>query len=89
VTATLGVTPFEIGDLPTEIDGEAIEPRRGWLLTQPFNLSGHPAASVPAGFADGLPVGMQVVGPRFDEASVLAASAAVERRRPWRDEYPD
>jgi Asp-tRNA(Asn)/Glu-tRNA(Gln) amidotransferase A subunit family amidase len=88
VTATLGVTPFEIGQLPTEIDGEPIEPRRGWLLTQPFNLSGHPAASVPAGFADGLPVGMQVAGPRFDEASVLAASAALERRRPWRDEYP-
>jgi Asp-tRNA(Asn)/Glu-tRNA(Gln) amidotransferase A subunit family amidase len=44
--------------------------------------------SVPAGFADGLPVGMQVVGPRFAEASVLAASAAFERQRPWRDSYP-
>ncbi len=89
VTATLGVTPFEIGELPTEIDGEPIEPRRGWLLTQPFNLSGHPAASIPAGFADGLPVGMQVVGPRFAEPNVLAACAAFERRRPWRDEYPE
>jgi Asp-tRNA(Asn)/Glu-tRNA(Gln) amidotransferase A subunit family amidase len=89
VTATLAVTPFEIGEFPTEISGEAIDPKRGWLLTQPFNLSGHPAASVPAGLADGLPVGMQVVGPRFDEATVLAASAAVERNRPWRHRYPE
>jgi len=89
VTATLGVTPFEIGELPETVAGESIDPRRGWLLTQPFNLSGHPAASVPAGLADGLPVGMQVVGPRFDEATVLAASAAVERNRPWRETYPE
>jgi Asp-tRNA(Asn)/Glu-tRNA(Gln) amidotransferase A subunit family amidase len=88
VTATMGVTPFEIGDFPTDIEGEAIDPKRGWLLTQPFNLSGHPAASVPAGFVDGLPVGMQVVGPRFAEETVLSASAAFERRRPWQDAYP-
>jgi Asp-tRNA(Asn)/Glu-tRNA(Gln) amidotransferase A subunit family amidase len=89
VTATLGVTPFQIGELPTEVNGESIEPRRGWLLTQPFNLSGHPVASVPAGFADGLPVGMQIVGPRYDEETVIATSAALERRRPWRDAYPE
>jgi Asp-tRNA(Asn)/Glu-tRNA(Gln) amidotransferase A subunit family amidase len=89
VTPTLAVPPFEIDDLPTEVDGQPIEPRRGWLLTQPFNMTGHPAASVPAGFTDGgLPVGMQVVGRRLADDDVLAASAAFERVRPWRDRYP-
>jgi len=43
---------------------------------------------VPAGLVDGLPVGMQVAGRRFEDATVLAASAAVERHRPWHDDYP-
>lgn len=45
----------------------------------PFNLTGHPAASVPAGFTeDGLPVGLQLVGPWFGEDRILAAAAALE-----------
>jgi amidase len=53
-------------------------------LTWPFNWTGHPAASVPAGVTDdGLPVGMQVVGRQYEDDTVLAASAAVERERPW------
>jgi len=89
VTPTLAVPPFPIGELPTEVEGRPIEPRRGWLLTQPFNLTGHPVASVPAGFTDeGLPVGIQVVGRRYADGDVLAAAAAVERVRPWGDRYP-
>jgi amidase len=53
----------------------------------PANFTGHPAASVPAGMADGLPVGMQIMGRRFADADVFAASAVVERLRPWRDTY--
>jgi Asp-tRNA(Asn)/Glu-tRNA(Gln) amidotransferase A subunit family amidase len=89
VAPTLGVLPFENGDLPAEVDGQSVDRRRGWLLTQPFNMTGHPVGAVPAGLAEGLPVGMQVVGSRFAEDDVLAASAAVERRRPWRDTYPE
>ena len=48
------------------------------------NLTGHPAMSVPCGLADGLPIGMMLVGRRFDEATVLAAAAAFEATGDWR-----
>ena len=87
-TATLGVTAFPHGEEPESIDGTEIEPLRGWVLTQPYNYTGHPAASIPAGFADGLPVGLQVAGRRHRDDQVIAASAAFERQRPWHDAYP-
>ena len=47
-------------------------------------MIGHPAASVPCGMSsDGLPIGLHIVGLAGDEATVLAASAAFERARPW------
>ncbi len=59
------------------------------VLTCPFNLTGQPAASVPAGWTDdGLPVGLQIVGRRYDEATVLRAAAAFEEARPWADRRP-
>jgi Asp-tRNA(Asn)/Glu-tRNA(Gln) amidotransferase A subunit family amidase len=86
---TLGTTAVENGSLgPAELDGRAIDPALGWRPTYPFNLTGHPVASIPAGFADGLPVGLQLVGRRGADDVVLAASAALERVRPWRDRYP-
>jgi aspartyl-tRNA(Asn)/glutamyl-tRNA(Gln) amidotransferase subunit A len=53
----------------------------GWnpMRTLPFNLSGHPALSVPAGFADGLPVGLQIIGQPGSEALVCRIGAAFER----------
>ena len=58
-------------------------------FSYPFNLAGTPAASVPCGFtADGLPVGLQIVGRRFDDLGVLQAAAAFEKARPWADRRP-
>jgi aspartyl-tRNA(Asn)/glutamyl-tRNA(Gln) amidotransferase subunit A len=49
------------------------------MQTIPFSVSGHPALSVPIGFAgNGLPIGLQVAGRAFDEASVLRVAAAIE-----------
>jgi amidase len=52
--------------------------------TCPLDASGHPAMSVPCGVIDGLPVGMMLIGRKFDEATVLRASDAFERSGDWR-----
>jgi aspartyl-tRNA(Asn)/glutamyl-tRNA(Gln) amidotransferase subunit A len=58
-------------------------------FTYPFNLTGQPAASVPAGFtADGVPVGLQIVGRRHADRTVLAACDALEAARPWSERRP-
>jgi amidase/aspartyl-tRNA(Asn)/glutamyl-tRNA(Gln) amidotransferase subunit A len=68
---------------PREIEGVAVDPLIGWCLTYIANMTGHPAASIPAGMADGLPVGMQIMGRCGADGDVIAASAAFERLRPW------
>ncbi len=58
-------------------------------FSYPFNMSWNPAASVPCGFtSEGLPVGLQIVGQRFDDLGVLQASAAFEEAMPWADKRP-
>ena len=58
-------------------------------FSYPFNMAWNPAASVPCGFTgDGLPVGLQIVGRRFDDLGVLQASAAFEAMQPWADRRP-
>ena len=54
-----------------------------------FNLTGSPAASVPCGFSsNGLPIGMQLVGPLEDDVTVMCAAAAFEKARPWTNKRP-
>src|SRR6266446_5339956 len=90
LTPTTAVAPFPAdGRPPREIDGESVSVL-GWMpSTYPFNLTGQPAASVPAGLtADGLPVGLQIVGRRHADRAVLAAAAAYEAARPWSARRP-
>ena len=90
VTPTVACPPFPIGlDHPTEVAGKPVSPY-GWIpFTYPFNLTGQPAASVPCGFTrEGLPIGLQIVGRRFDDGAVLQAAAAFERARPWANARP-
>jgi aspartyl-tRNA(Asn)/glutamyl-tRNA(Gln) amidotransferase subunit A len=77
------------GPPPAEIEGRPISLLGAIAFTYPFNLSGHPAASVPAGQTDnGLPAGLQIIGPRHRDDLVLQASRAYERVRPWKDSWP-
>ena len=84
VTPTLPTTAFEAGrDHPESVAGRPCGVYDWLPFTYPFNLTGQPAVSVPAGLVDGLPVGLQIVGRWRDDATVLAAAAAYERVRPW------
>jgi aspartyl-tRNA(Asn)/glutamyl-tRNA(Gln) amidotransferase subunit A len=54
-----------------------------------FDLTGHPAVSIPCGFSGaGLPVGLQIVGRWYQDVAVLQAAAAFEAARPWADRTP-
>ena len=85
VLPTVAVPPFPVEQpYPTEINGKPLDNYFQWFsLTYGITLTGLPAISVPCGFTrDGLPVGLQIVGRRRQEAAVLRAAAAFERPRP-------
>jgi amidase len=92
VTPTLATMPVANSDDgntvgPSEVEGVEVDELIGWCMTYFTNFSGHPSASIPAGLADELPVGMQIIGRRYADHDVLAASAAFERVRPWQQDY--
>lgn len=72
---------------PDTVEGVAVDASIGWCMTYFTNFTGHPAASVPVGLVDGLPVGMQVMGSRYGDEDVLSFAAAFEARWPWTDMY--
>jgi aspartyl-tRNA(Asn)/glutamyl-tRNA(Gln) amidotransferase subunit A len=88
VLPTEPIVAFAAG---AEVPDGSAQPRwTSWTpFTYPFNMSHQPAATVPCGFsATGLPIGVQVVGPRHADGLVLAACATIEAALPWRDRWP-
>jgi aspartyl-tRNA(Asn)/glutamyl-tRNA(Gln) amidotransferase subunit A len=91
LTPTLPVPPFAVGqDNADPFPGQDFGELQWVQFTYPFNLTGQPACSVPAGWTEtGLPVGLQTVGRRFDDALVLRAARAFEQVQPWHDRWPE
>jgi amidase/aspartyl-tRNA(Asn)/glutamyl-tRNA(Gln) amidotransferase subunit A len=90
LTPTLSLPPFPLERLtPDSSEDEIWRAFFSWAeYLHPFNVTGQPAISVPAGFtADGLPVGVQIVGPVNGEAAILPIAAAFERAT-WPDGPP-
>ena len=80
VCPTTPVTAWPLGQIGPAVIGErAAGPRGHAVFTPLFNLCGVPACSVPAGRVRGLPVGLQIVAPRFEDARVLQVAALIER----------
>ena len=90
LTPTMAIPAFPIDQQPETIAGRPVHPFCGYLpFTFPINMIGHPAASIPCGFsADGMPIGLHIIGRHGDEALVLRASAAFEKAQPWADKRP-
>ncbi|HEX3347726.1 MAG TPA: amidase family protein [Acetobacteraceae bacterium] len=85
ITPTVSVAAFPAERLQPEHWPQHAWDWLSWAeFSYPFNMSWNPAATVPCGFtADGLPVGLQIVGRRFDDLGVLQMSAAFEQALPW------
>ncbi len=80
-TVPMKATPIpRKGASPQEITRRSWEPTRN---TCPFNVTGHPAISIPCGMADGRPIGLMLVGRHYDESTIYRAAAAFERSGDW------
>ncbi len=90
LTPTEPIPAFDIRlEGPSDVLGRP-GARLAWTpFTYPFNLTQQPAISVPCGFtSEGLPAGLQIVGRRHDEATVLRAAAAYEDSTDWKERRP-
>jgi Asp-tRNA(Asn)/Glu-tRNA(Gln) amidotransferase A subunit family amidase len=90
VTPTCPTTAFAAGGpMPDHIDGVKLEsPLHAVAFTYPFNMTGHPAISLPAGLGDdGMPVGVQIVAERGADRLLLRVARAYERACPF-PEWP-
>jgi aspartyl-tRNA(Asn)/glutamyl-tRNA(Gln) amidotransferase subunit A len=84
VTPTSPTVPFKLGE---KVD-DPIQMYLSDVCTLPINIAGLPAIAVPAGFADGLPIGMQIIGKPFDEETILHIAFAYEQATDWHKRKP-
>jgi len=85
ITPTMPYPAFRLGE---KID----DPLSLYLAdvdTVPINLAGVPSISVPCGFSDGLPVGMQIIGKHFDEATILRTAYTFEENTDFHTKLPE
>jgi len=85
VTPTSPTVPFKIGE---KVD-DPLQMYLSDVCTLPINIAGIPGLSVPAGFSDGLPVGMQVIGKPFSEETLLRIGFAYEQATGWQQRRPE
>lgn len=84
VTPTSPTLPFRLGE---KVD-DPVQMYLSDVCTLPVNIAGLPAISIPAGFADGLPIGMQVIGKPFGEETILRIAFAYEQATEWHRRKP-
>jgi len=84
VTPTSPTTPFKIGE---KVD-DPLQMYLSDVCTLPINIAGLPAISIPSGFADGLPVGMQIIGKPFAEETILKIAYAYQQVTDWHKRKP-
>jgi len=84
VTPTSPTVPFKIG----EKTDDPLQMYLSDVCTLPINIAGLPAISIPAGFADGLPIGMQIIGKPFSEETLLKIAYAYQQATDWHKRKP-
>ncbi len=84
ITPTSPTVPFKIGE---KVD-DPLQMYLSDVCTLPINIAGLPAISIPAGFADGLPIGMQIIGKPFAEETILRIAYAYEQATEWHKRKP-
>ncbi len=80
-------TPMKATPLPPPDASLALWTQRAFEMlpnTSPFDVTGHPAMSIPCGMSDGLPVGLQLIGRRYEESTIYRAAGAFEQAGDWR-----
>jgi amidase len=90
LTPTMAALPAPIGAVQGEdVDGALLGALPYAVFTAPFNMTGQPAASVPATWsATGLPIGVQLVAATGREDVLLRVASQLEAARPWSDRHP-
>jgi aspartyl-tRNA(Asn)/glutamyl-tRNA(Gln) amidotransferase subunit A len=85
ITPTSPTVPFKIGD---RMDNP-LQMYLSDVCTLPINIAGVPGISIPAGFTDGLPVGLQIIGKPFGEETILHVAYAYEQATEWHKRKPN